>query len=315
MRWLLHSALFVLLLASPAHADVAKLQMSLKSIGCYGGEITGRANLALRTASRCFQNHIGADPDGTLSGEEEAALHSMAASGATVSSQPSYTAEQPRGDLMPRYDPNASGEQRFAAARGDEQGTQLAKDAELVERLNELINTSLHGGGLTVRASRPFPERAADPALIMVSVGGVPTVTYAPIITRDLGWQLGLTASCASRQRIDLTFLLRDLSGVEPLPQSTRLTLTLRAFGGGETEIPVTIIDTPGASGRLVRVRATMRADDRFLDRMLPTSNLQAQLKENGRFTQFTSGTSLTTFFEDLRPLLDVCSERVRPER
>ncbi|MEO0678279.1 MAG: hypothetical protein AAFZ02_12060, partial [Pseudomonadota bacterium] len=132
---------------------------------------------------------------------------------------------------------------------------------------------------------------------------------------RDLGWQLGLTASCASRKRIDLTFLLRDLSGVEPLPQSTRLTLTLRAFGGGETEIPVTIIDTPGASGRLVRVRATMRADDRFLDQMLPTSNLQAQLKENGRFTQFTSGTSLTTFFEDLRPLLDVCSERVRPER
>ncbi|MEM9350287.1 MAG: peptidoglycan-binding domain-containing protein [Pseudomonadota bacterium] len=314
MRWLIYSLFFTLLLASPLRADVAALQTSLKTVGCYDGPVNGKASLALRTAARCFQQHIGAQTDGTLSPEEEQQLFEMAASGAKVTAQEGYVAEQASGDQMPAFDPNASGKDRFSSAQGDGQNTRLATNEELLAGLKDLVAQSQNGEGLAVRASRPFPTSASDIPLILIKVDGVPTLSYSPAFTRSEGWQMGMTVSCAPGLRLDLTFLLTDLSGGEVLTPGARHMVKVRAFGGSEAEFPAEVIETPGTSGRLVRVRSTISASHPFFANLQPTTNLQAQLKENGRFKQFTAAMGLSTFFEDLRPLLDVCSGRVAPE-
>ncbi len=96
------ASLFACAPAASAHADQSDIQRALAAVGCYDGPIDGAASLALRTAVRCFQkNGLDAPPDGTLSPEEEEALHAAAAAGVNVARGQRYIPAPPRAADMP----------------------------------------------------------------------------------------------------------------------------------------------------------------------------------------------------------------------
>lgn len=55
--------------------DISRAQTELARIGCYDGEVDGKASLAFRSAVRCFQKTLdGAEPDGRLTAAQFDAL-------------------------------------------------------------------------------------------------------------------------------------------------------------------------------------------------------------------------------------------------
>ncbi|MFT4014274.1 MAG: hypothetical protein QM682_12905 [Paracoccus sp. (in: a-proteobacteria)] len=176
-------------------------------------------------------------------------------------------------------------------------------------RIEQAIAMAHSAGDSEFQASAPDPRQSGNRGrVIAVTRDGVPVLAYRPSTYDKDGRQPDVTFSCGPDRTVDITQVLSGLGGGAVPPRTARLALSIKPYGQDEFVMPVTLIETLDAPYVLIRVHGRIPADSPFLRDLRATSNLQVQLMADGRYERLDGGGDLSTFQQDVRPLLDLCA-------
>ncbi|USZ51703.1 hypothetical protein [Halomonas sp. DN3] len=184
------------------------------------------------------------------------------------------------------------------------------QEAFSMETLRALVELSQDdsNSAYSVHPSYPRDWERRERRLITIYERGVPVMVHSHRYYGATGWDIGMSFSCAPGNKVHYTQMLFAGGDGYDLSPDADLSLRIFPYGGGQTVIPVTLIEAlPDARG-LIRVHSTFSPTERFFSSLGPTTNFQVQLKENGQSVPYSSGTDFSTFHENVKPVLDACA-------
>lgn len=202
------------------------------------------------------------------------------------------------------------------AAQGGQK--EMPPDPRLTE-IDRLRDAAFKGttAGLALSRTDRNPRDYLPSGMKLLTQNGTPVLSFREQWVGDR-FETALSFACAGEDQIEIVAMVQRsrLSEATSLRVGDRHELLLRPYDGRKRlQIPAKLVGWAGSPGQFAKFKAMASVRDGFFRAIEDSSNLQIDIKENGRNSYYSSGGKLDGVELHLNPLLDNCTGYTPPKK